>query len=215
MRTAIAGNLTTQADDLEAAAADLNKIIRELDGVMQQEFTRTFKAVAEQFKLEFRKLFNGGTAELVLTEPESVATSGIDIIARPPGKRPQSLALLSGGERSLAACALIFAILRVSPTPFCVLDEVDAALDEANVDRFRLAVEELSDAMQFIIVTHSKRTMTCANTIYGVTMQDSGVSKQVSVRFEDVSENGEILLPAGGAEEAPHPELAEDGSQAA
>ena len=177
-------HLTVQADDLESAAADLHRIIAELDARMQIEFTRTFQLVAEQFQVEFRKLFNGGAAEIILTEPDNVATSGIEVIARPPGKRPQSLALLSGGERSLAACALIFAILRVSPTPFCVLDEVDAALDEANVDRFRLAVEDLSVSTQFIIVTHNRRTLEGANTIYGITMGDDGVSKVISLRLE-------------------------------
>lgn len=177
-------HLTVQADDLESAAADLHRIIAELDARMQAEFTRTFHLVAEQFQVEFRKLFNGGAAELILTDPNHTAASGIDIIARPPGKRPQSLALLSGGERSLAACALIFAILRVSPTPFCVLDEVDAALDEANVDRFRLAVEDLSVGTQFIIVTHNRRTLEGANTIYGITMGDDGVSKVISLRLE-------------------------------
>jgi chromosome segregation protein len=177
-------HLTTQADDLERAAADLHKIIGELDQVMKSELSRTFQAVAVQFQLEFRKLFNGGAAELILTDPENLSTTGIDIIARPPGKRPQSLALLSGGERSLAAMALIFAILRVSPTPFCVLDEVDAALDEANVDRFRVAVEDLSDSTQFIIVTHNRRTLEGSSTIYGVTMGDDGVSKVISLRLE-------------------------------
>jgi chromosome segregation protein len=119
-----------------------------------------------------------------LTEPDSIATSGIEIIARPPGKRPQSLALLSGGERSLSACALIFAILRVSPTPFCIMDEVDAALDEANVDRFRLTVEELCQETQFIIVTHNRRTLEGANTIYGITMGNDGVSRVMSLRLE-------------------------------
>lgn len=177
-------HLTVQSDDLESAASDLHRIIAELDAKMQTEFTRTFQLVAEQFQLEFRKLFNGGAAELLLTEPDNIANSGIEVIARPPGKRPQSLALLSGGERSLAACALIFAILRVSPTPFCVLDEVDAALDEANVDRFRLAVEDLSTGTQFIIVTHNRRTLEGANTIYGITMGDDGVSKVISLRLE-------------------------------
>ncbi len=177
-------HLTSQARDLEAAAADLHTIIGELDGVMQAELQRTFRAVALHFEQEFRTLFNGGSAQLLLTDPESIATSGIEIVARPPGKRPQSLALLSGGERSLAACALIFAILRVSPTPFCVLDEVDAALDEANVDRFRLAVEALSEGTQFILVTHNRRTLEGANTIYGVTMGDDGVSKVISLRLE-------------------------------
>lgn len=177
-------HLTTQSDDLSAAAADLQKIIRNLDELMQTELARTFAAVAEEFGREFQKLFNGGSGELVLTDPDDIANSGIDIVARPPGKRPQSLALLSGGERALAACALIFSILRVSPTPFCVLDEVDAALDEANVDRFRLAVEELSHMMQFIVVTHNRRTLEGANTIYGITMGADGVSRVIGLRLE-------------------------------
>jgi len=176
--------LTTQSDDLAAAAADLQKIVRTLDELMQTELSRTFAAVQQEFAREFQKLFNGGTGELVLTDPDNIASSGIDIVARPPGKRPQSLALLSGGERALAACALIFAILRVSPTPFCVLDEVDAALDEANVDRFRMAVEELSAMMQFIVVTHNRRTLEGANAIYGITMGADGVSRVIGLRLE-------------------------------
>jgi chromosome segregation protein len=193
-------HLLTQSEDLEAATTDLRKIIRELDETMKVELTRTFNAVAIQFRVEFQRLFNGGNAELVLSEPEDITNSGIDIVARPPGKRPQSLALLSGGERALAACALIFAILRVSPTPFCVLDEVDAALDEANVDRFRMAVELLSEETQFIIVTHNRRTLEGSNTIYGVTMGNDGVSKVISLRLEGdkiVHHNG-----AGGNEQA-------------
>lgn len=177
-------HLVTQSEDLEAAAADLRKVVRELDELMEVELTRTFQAVSEQFEHFFKLLFNGGTAKLVLTEPEDITNTGVEIIARPPGKRPQSLALLSGGERTLSACALIFAILRVSPTPFCVLDEVDAALDEANVDRFRLTLEDLSDGTQFIIVTHNRRTLEGANTIYGVTMGNDGVSKTLSLRLE-------------------------------
>jgi chromosome segregation protein len=176
--------LTTQSADLEAAAADLRKIIRELDLLMEVAFERTFKAVTEYFVGYFQQLFNGGAAELVLTNPNELTTTGVEIIARPPGKRPQTLALLSGGERALAACALIFAILRVSPTPFCVLDEVDAALDEANVDRFRQMVEELSRETQFILVTHNRRTLEGANTIYGVTMGNDGVSAVISLRLE-------------------------------
>ena len=140
--------------------------------------------MAEQFVHFFQLLFNGGTAQLVLTTPDDITNTGIEIIARPPGKRPQTLALLSGGERTLAACALIFGILRVSPTPFCVLDEVDAALDEANVDRFRLTVESLSDNTQFIIVTHNRRTLEGANAIYGVTMGNDGISRVISLKME-------------------------------
>lgn len=176
--------LTTQSADLESAIGDMRKVVKELDDLMEEALKQTFAAVAEQFVHFFQRLFNGGTAQLVLTTPEDITNTGIEIIARPPGKRPQSLALLSGGERTLAACALIFAILRVSPTPFCVLDEVDAALDEANVDRFRLTVESLSDNTQFIIVTHNRRTLEGASAIYGVTMGNDGISRVISLRLD-------------------------------
>ncbi len=186
--------LSTQSVDLESAISDMRKVLKELDGLMEAALQQTFTAVAAQFVHFFQLLFNGGTAQLVLTTPDDVTNTGIEIIARPPGKRPQSLALLSGGERTLAACALIFAILRVSPTPFCVLDEVDAALDEANVDRFRQTVETLSDNTQFIIVTHNRRTLEGASAIYGVTMGNDGISRVISLRMEGdrmvLSENG-------------------------
>jgi chromosome segregation protein len=176
--------LLTQSTDLEAAIADLRKIIRELDEVMEAELSRTFAAVSEQFVHYFQQLFNGGAAKLVLADPNDITNSGIEIIARPPGKRPQSLALLSGGERTLAAMALIFAILHVSPTPFCVLDEVDAALDEANVDRFRMTVEQLSQTTQFIIITHNRRTLEGTNAIYGITMASDGATRVISLRLD-------------------------------
>jgi len=184
--------LTSQSADLETAITDMRKVIRELDELMEEALKRTFAAVSEQFVHFFQRLFNGGTAQLILTTPDDITNTGIEIIARPPGKRPQSLALLSGGERTLAACALIFAILRVSPTPFCVLDEVDAALDEANVDRFRLTVESLSDNTQFIIVTHNRRTLEGASTIYGVTMGNDGISRVISLRLDgdQILQNG-------------------------
>ena len=188
--------LLEQSVDLEEAAANLRKVIRELDELMETELAKTFAAVSEHFVVYFQKLFNGGTAKLVLTEPEDLNNTGVEIVARPPGKRPQSLALLSGGERSLSACALIFAILHVSPTPFCVLDEVDAALDEANVDRFRFVVEELSAETQFILVTHNRRTLEGANAIYGITMGDDGVSQMISLRLE-----GEKIVESEGGEE--------------
>ncbi|MCX6045288.1 MAG: chromosome segregation protein SMC [Chloroflexi bacterium] len=186
--------LTTQVKDLDAAATDLRKVLKELDVLMETALDRTFKAVTEQFIRFFQQLFNGGDAQLVLTEPNDLANTGVEIIARPPGKRPQSLALLSGGERTLTACALIFAILQVSPTPFCVLDEVDAALDEANVDRFRQTLDDLSNSTQFIIVTHNRRTLEGANTIYGITMGNDGVSKVISLRLE-----GDKIVQNGGA----------------
>ena len=176
--------LITQSEDLEAAAADLRQIIRELDKRMEVELQRTFQAVSREFVRFFQALFNGGTAKLTLTDPENIINTGVEILARPPGKRPQSLALLSGGERSLTALALIFAILRVSPTPFCILDEVDAALDEANVDRFREVLEGLGDQTQFILITHNRRTLEASNAIYGITMGDDGVSRVISLRLE-------------------------------
>jgi chromosome segregation protein len=201
--------LLTQSTDLEAAIADMRKIIRELDDVMEAELSRTFAAVSEQFVFYFQQLFNGGAAKLVLADPDDIANSGIEIIARPPGKRPQSLALLSGGERTLAALALIFAILRVSPTPFCVLDEVDAALDEANVDRFRMTVEELSRETQFIIITHNRRTLEGTNAIYGITMANDGASRVISLQLqgEKIVRNGDAGAPQTHG--ASDPEIAE------
>jgi chromosome segregation protein len=176
--------LETQSADLESAIADLHDVISKLDTLMESELQETFDAVAEEFVHYFELLFGGGAAKLTMIDPNNVTESGIEILARPPGKRPQSLALLSGGERTLAACALIFAILRVSPTPFCVLDEVDAALDEANVDRFRSALGELSQGTQFIVITHNRRTLEGTNAIYGVTMGNDGVSRVISLKLE-------------------------------
>jgi len=153
---------------------------------MSEEFVRTFEAVAEQFTDYFTRLFGGGTARLVLTDPEDPMLAGVDIIARPPGKRTQSLALLSGGERSLTAAALIFAILKVSPAPFCFLDEVDAMLDESNIRRFRDALEELSAETQFIVITHNRGTIEAARTIYGVSMGADSVSRVLSMQLDQV-----------------------------
>ncbi len=186
--------LLTQSEDLEKAAFDLRRIIRELDKRMEAELRRTFDAVSVEFVHFFALLFRGGSAQISLTSPEDIINTGVEIVARPPGKRPQSLDLLSGGERSLTACALIFAILRVSPTPFCILDEVDAALDEANVDRFREVVEELGGHTQFILITHNRRTLEASNTIYGITMGDDGVSRVISLRLD-----GDEMVEVGAA----------------
>ncbi len=182
--------LTSQAADLEAAVASLQEVIAELDRVMEQEFLATFKAVAARFKDEFVALFGGGSAKLVLTDPDSPGTTGIEIIARPPGKREQGLALLSGGERALTAAALIFSILKTRPTPFCVLDEVDAALDEANVGRFRDALKALSAQTQFILITHNRGTIEAADTIYGISMGADNTSQTLSLKL-----NGHELEP--------------------
>jgi chromosome segregation protein len=176
--------LLSQSADLEAATTDLRRVIGELDELMKNELRRTFTSVAKQFGRFFQMLFNGGAAQLELTAPEDIAASGVEIIVRPPGKRAQSLALLSGGERALSACALIFAILYVSPTPFCVLDEVDAALDEANVDRLRQTIAALSQDTQFIVVTHNRRTLEGSSAIYGVTMGNDGISCVIGLRLE-------------------------------
>ena len=151
---------------------------------MRSEFSEKFKAVAARFRENLSQLFGGGTASMILTDTDNVIQTGVEIIARPPGKRQQTLALLSGGERSLTAVALIFALLEVSPPPFCVLDEVDAMLDEANVKRFRAALEMLGEHTQFIVITHNRGTIQAADTIYGVSMGDDSVSQVVSLRLE-------------------------------
>jgi chromosome segregation protein len=176
--------LTAQNQDLQKAIESLNQVIAELDELMRKSFVETFEAIAAEFKNTFARLFGGGTAKIVLTDPENITTTGIDIVARPPGKRQQGLALLSGGERSLAAAALLFAILKVRPTPFCFLDEVDAALDEANVGRFRDMLKELSATTQFVIITHNRGTVEAADTIYGITMGADSASRALSLKLE-------------------------------
>jgi chromosome segregation protein len=177
------GFLTGQVADLNQAMADLQKVIAELDEMTQRDFKKTFDAVNAEFKETFAQLFGGGSARLELTDPEDLINTGIDVIARPPGKRLQPLALLSGGERALTAGALIFALLRVSPPPFCILDEVDAALDESNVVRFRDMLLEFQQRTQFIVITHNRGTMNAADTFYGITMSPDGSSAAYSVRL--------------------------------
>jgi chromosome segregation protein len=176
--------LTEQSADLEAASAQLRQVVAELDELMAVAFHETFDAVAAKFSELFPTLFNGGSARLELTEPDDLLNTGVDIVARPPGKRAQRLALLSGGERALTANALLFSILSVSPTPFCVLDEVDAMLDEANVGRFRAVLEELAQETQFIVITHNRITTEAGQTIYGVSMGSDAVSQVVSLKLD-------------------------------
>ncbi|HNT23339.1 MAG TPA: chromosome segregation protein SMC [Anaerolineales bacterium] len=180
--------LTSQVADLQKAEQDIKEVIAELDLLMEREFRKTFDAVAQEFRQIFTRLFGGGSARLVLTDPEDLTETGIDIEARLPGRREQGLSLLSGGERSLTAAALVFALLRISPTPFCVLDEVDAMLDEANVGRFRDMLTELSQQTQFIVVTHNRNTVQTAGVIYGVTMGRDSASQVISLRLDQVSE---------------------------
>lgn len=182
--------LVEQRDDLQEAKDTLFQVIQEMDEEMIKRFNETFIAIKSQFDSVFKSLFGGGRAELRLTDPEDLLNTGVDIIAQPPGKKLQNLALLSGGERALTAIALLFSILKVRPVPFCILDEVEAALDEANVYRFSQYLKQFSNETQFIVITHRKGTMEEADVLYGVTMQESGVSKLVSVRLEDTENVG-------------------------
>lgn len=180
--------LTEQKGDLQEAKDTLYRLITEMDQEMTTRFEAIFLQIKKQFQVVFQQLFGGGRADLELTDSENLLTTGVEIVAQPPGKKLQNLALLSGGERALTAIALLFAILKVRPVPFCVLDEVEAALDEANVSRFASYLKEFSKETQFIVVTHRKGTMEEADVLYGVTMQESGVSKIVSVRLEETKE---------------------------
>jgi len=181
--------LTTQKTDLERAMADLRALADELATTIAEQFSATLMAVDREFGLFFQRLFNGGQASLRTSDdPEE---PGIDIYARPPGKRIGSLAQLSGGERALTATALLLAILRVKPAPFCVLDEVDAALDERNIGRFTAALRELTDRTQFIVITHNRGTIEAADLLYGVSMDEGGVSKVISLKLSELDEQRE------------------------
>ena len=179
--------MTEQLADLNQAEADVRRVIAELDELMQRELRRTFEAVADEFSAIFKRLFGGGSARLILTDPDDMGSTGVEIEARLPGRRAQGLALLSGGERSLTATSLVFALLKVSPTPFCLLDEVDAMLDEVNVGRFRELLRELSEKTQFIIVTHNRNTVQVADVIYGVTMGRDSASQVIGLKLDEVA----------------------------
>ena len=178
--------LNSQKDDLLNAKDTLLEIINEMDTVMKEEFLTTFNKIDIEFQEVFKQLFKGGSASLKLTNPDDLLETGVDIIASPPGKKLTSINLLSGGEKTLTAICLIFAILNVKPIPFCLFDEVEAALDESNVDNFGKYLNNYKDKTQFLIITHKKRTMEYANTLYGITMQESGVSKLVSVKLDNI-----------------------------
>lgn len=178
--------LIKQQEDLIKAEDTLILIIKEMDEVMEKEFVKTFKVIKENFKQTFRELFKGGNADLKLTDPNNILETGIEIVASPPGKSLKSISLLSGGEKTFTAISLLFAILKSRPVPFCILDEVEAALDEVNVDSFGSYLKMLQEKTQFILITHKKRTMEYADILYGITMQESGVSKLVSVKLEEI-----------------------------
>ena len=177
--------LTNQREDLYKAESTLLEIMNEMDEVMEEEFKNTFMAIQIEFQKVFKELFNGGQASLKLTDPSNILTTGVEIVASPPGKKLTTISLLSGGEKTLTAISLLFAILNVRSVPFCLFDEVEAALDEANVAGFGTYLNHYRDKTQFLIITHKKKTMEYANTLYGITMQESGVSKLVSVKLED------------------------------
>ena len=177
--------LNNQKQDLVTAILELQNIIKEMDEKMVERLTKTFDLISKEFEIVFKNLFKGGRGMLKLTDPDNILESGIDIIAEPPGKKLDNIVLLSGGEKTLTAIALLFAILNVFPVPFCILDEVEAALDEANVDTFGKYLQEQKAKSEYILITHKKRTMEYADTLYGITMQEKGVSKIVSVKLED------------------------------
>ncbi|HEU0237423.1 MAG TPA: hypothetical protein VFR14_13370, partial [Candidatus Limnocylindrales bacterium] len=178
-------SLEAQEADLRRAIARTRELIDELNRLIAEQFTTTFRALEVAFDGRFRQLFGGGFARLSLTDPDDLSATGIEIVARPPGKKAQALAMLSGGERALTAVALLFAMLEVRPVPFCVLDEVDAALDEANVGRFSDALRGLAAQTQFIVITHNRGTIEAADALYGVTVGDDSVSRVISLRLDE------------------------------
>jgi chromosome segregation protein len=177
--------MLAQQDDLVEANQILRQVISELDKTMSERFIESFHAVNGAFQEVFKELFRGGNAELQLVDPEHLLETGVEIIAQPPGKKPQLLSLLSGGERALTAIAILFALLRVKPSPFCILDEIEASLDDSNVQRFAQYIHRLSDSTQFVVISHRKGTMESADVLYGITMEECGVSKLISVQFDE------------------------------
>jgi chromosome segregation protein len=176
--------LMAQINDLNQAKEDLRSAIQKINSTTRENFRQTFTEVREHFRRLYGVLFEGGEADLVLTNPENILETGVEIVAQPPGKRLQSISLLSGGEKTLTAIALLFAFFMVKPSPFCMLDEAVAALDDANVERFVSLLREFQARTQFLIISHNKRTMEAADVIYGVTMEEMGVSQLVSVNFQ-------------------------------
>jgi chromosome segregation protein len=192
------GFLTAQSDDLWKSKEELTKAIEELNQTSLQLFTETFDQVRKNFKFTFERLFVGGTADLEMVQSEDPLESGIDIIARPPGTKLRTITLLSGGQRAMTAVALLFAIYMVKPSPLCVLDELDAPLDDTNVGRFTDIVREFTKFSQFLVITHNKRTVSAADAIFGATMQEKGVTRLFSMRFNREKDEAEPSSPGGG-----------------
>ncbi len=205
--------LSGQYRDLVEAKASLERIVQRINVDSRQLFLTTLETIRGHFQELFRRMFGGGEADIIVDEAEDILESGIEIVAKPPGKEACSIGLLSGGEKTLTCVALLLAVFRSKPSPFCILDEVDAALDEANIGRFVAVLREFLSFTQFIVISHSKKTMAGADTIYGVTMEESGVSKRVSVRFEDVSDDGHISPAALVAKASASSAAEEEGSE--
>ncbi|GAG23349.1 unnamed protein product, partial [marine sediment metagenome] len=180
--------LSSQVGDLNRSKTQLQQLISRLNKKSREKFSETFEEIRLHFQQVFRKLFGGGKADILLEDSEDILEAGIEIMARPPGKETMSISLLSGGEKALTAIAMLFAVFKTKPSPFCFLDEIDAALDEANNERFNLLLREFQKDSQFIIITHSKRTMSIVDVLLGITMQTRGVSKKISVRFGQFDE---------------------------
>jgi chromosome segregation protein len=176
--------LTSQRQDIVDSIAATEEALREIKQRSREKFRAAFEAINGHFREFFQELFGGGQGEMTLLESDDILEAGIEVIAQPPGKRLQNILLLSGGEKAMTAIALVLAIFKYRPSPFCLLDEVDAPLDDANVGRFAGKIAEMSENTQFIVITHNKRTMEAARALYGVTMQEAGVSKVVSVKFD-------------------------------
>ena len=199
--------LTTQHDDLVTAKAQLLEVINRINTQTREMFLTTFTQIRDNFRTMFVEVFGGGKADLILTDENDVLECGIDIVAKPPGKHWQTISLLSGGEQTMTAVSLLFSIYQVKPSPFCVLDELDAPLDESNINRFIRVLQRFINHSQFIIITHNKRTIGMADVLYGVTMEEHGISKIVSVKFHKqneltMTENSRPLVPPAQAVEA-------------
>ncbi len=194
--------LHSQLKDLEAARDTLRDMVRRINVECRRMFLESFECIQVHFRELFRRLFGGGEADLILEDPENVLDCAIDVVARPPGKELRSITLLSGGEKTLTAVALLLSIFRSRPSPFCLLDEVDAALDDANISRFVSVLKDFRDETQFIMITHRKPTMAVTDVLYGVTMEESGVSKRLSVHFEEIDERGNFVIRHEGRSRA-------------
>jgi chromosome segregation ATPase len=193
------GKMASQVQDLDTARKQLEELLGRLNKDSSELFVVTFAEVRKNFQELFRKLFGGGSADVFLEDESNPLECGIEIKARPPGKEPRSISLLSGGERTMTAVAMLMAVFRSRPSPFCILDEVDAALDEKNCERLGAVVKEFTDRSQFIVISHRKPTMVVADVMYGVTMQETGVSKKVAVRFND---HGQVISTDADGKEA-------------